>query len=703
MSVCRPDESHAADPVPPLAAGKQDRCPAELPVPCRWRLCRLMPAPGASAEAFDDKAQPREAREWAADKPPGCRRPYPHCQILRPAEPWNAEAAAGQPLRHRLYMDFETACEIREAWDDLALAEGDLFSSFDWCALWWQWYGKGRRLEIHAFEKGGHLVGVIPLFRERLSVGPLGVTVVGIVGCDHSTATANIALRTEFIEEIVPALIRAVTESPWDLIHFGHLPGYFRHEKALVRHLGASPAVGSVVSPTNPLPHALLDLPDHYEAYIQSLSYRERHSVRKENRRLQGDHGACASDAVTEVGSLRGLREFIDLHQRQWTEKGRAGHFADWPCAEGFHRDLAFVQAAAARLRLRRIHADNELFTMNYAIRFGERLHWFLASRSMDPKWHFCFPGRVGACDLIQAAIAEGVRQLELGIGYYPYKVKLGGRLYRVAEVVAVRRGWWPAVRVACLRVVALMHELAGYRLWYLKISSWLGVSSRPMHERWIRTRFWPGDAVDLAHACLRGLHLPGSLYRRLRRRWSEVGGLRGVPQLLAHQYRRLFRRRHIVYAIDPHTVSSPDGREPEGFSVRRYRLPNEVGEAEIAAVIDHGGRNMWLDHHRDLRLGNELWVGYVGDEPAGVCWLSGPEAVGRYLVPLEDGDRVIRKCVTFTPFRRRGVYAAMLRRMIQACRDEGAGRVYIDTTDWNVASQGGIRRAGFVEVEPGA
>lgn len=653
------------------------------PSSCTWRYCT-----GAVGAQVDGSAP--------ASGPADCAKSYPACQICETGREEGALIEQGAPLEHRVYHDFKTACETREAWDALAAAEGDFFSSFDWCAIWWQHYGDGRHLEIHVFIKGNALVGAIPLFRERVRVGPFAVQVVRIVGSDHSTACCHLNLHHRFAEEVLQGLFRTVlADGDWDLVHLGRLPGYFRHVDLLARVLRNTGRVGKVEKARDPLPQTVIDLPKSYEEYLEGLSSRERHNIRKETRRLVSEHTLISKDLAEEQDVLDGLEQFIEFHQSQWTEKGERGHFEDWPGSRAFHRDLALVISRAGRLCMRQLLADGHPLGMVYSFYFGSRMYYFLTARSTDPRWHFCWGGRVAACEVVRKSIERGATQMEMGVGYYLYKLKLGGKLYPVMGITAVRAGVWPALKVWMLRKLALLRDLLGYRLWYLRIEPRLSFVNKAMSRRWIRTRMWPSDTFYFAR-CVRSIwQWPLSLLVRARRRMREAQGLSGYWEVVVHQFRRSFLRRELVFSLDP-AEPLPDISEPAGFEAKRYRMFYEVDEAEQNAITSFGGKFLWLRFECDLQRGNELWIAHIGGEAVGVGWAARAENLRSRRDHLRDADVIIQKCFTLPKFRNRGVFTALLQRMVTDLRASGAERIFIKARSWNEPSISAIEKAGF-------
>jgi CelD/BcsL family acetyltransferase involved in cellulose biosynthesis len=414
-----------------------------------------------------------------------------------------------------VFDSFSEACRIRDAWDELAEREGDLFCSFDYCALWWGNFGQRRQLEIHAYFAGDALVGLAPCFRERFLIGPLAVDVVRLIGSDHESGLCNMAISGEYAQTVLESLTDALLERRCDLMSFGPLPAYVRYADTLYELLRRKRQLQALRKIDERFPQALFELPSSPEAYLDGLSKRERHNIRKENRRLQREHKVRIEVAETDEEVEARFGEFVRMHQRQWQQKGHGGHFRDWPNSYRFHHDLAWIMARRDRLSLRKVAADGEPVCMEYAIRFGPRLHWLFSARSLNPRWHFCFPGRIGAFEMIVHAIDRGITEIDMGTGYYDYKLRLGAKMLPVTTVAAIQRRYESTVALVVLRLIALFHDVFGYHCWYTRLSEKLRVRSVQLHEHWIRTRIWPDD-----------IHICAEVFRRARGRigrWLPV------------------------------------------------------------------------------------------------------------------------------------------------------------------------------------
>jgi GNAT superfamily N-acetyltransferase len=137
----------------------------------------------------------------------------------------------------------------------------------------------------------------------------------------------------------------------------------------------------------------------------------------------------------------------------------------------------------------------------------------------------------------------------------------------------------------------------------------------------------------------------------------------------------------------------------PAGLSVTRHRSFHDVDDAVKNALVQYGGRRLWVQCKESFCRGDELWVGRVEDQPVGVCWTAHRDSVGPYPTPLDREDAVVRSAITFPAFRRRGFFGAILRHAADALLREGAKRILVVCHIADVAVRRGVVRAGFGEL----
>ncbi|MCY2954883.1 MAG: GNAT family N-acetyltransferase [Planctomycetota bacterium] len=465
-------------------------------------------------------------------------------------------------------------------------------------------------------------------------------------------------MRKDFAASVLRDLLKQVAIAKCDVVHFGILPEHMRSIQELERQLRSVETYATRVQcARDERPHMLLDLPKTFDAYCGGLSTREKRNIGKENRRLVRNHEVRCDDASQQDGEGAAIAQFFEFHQSQWTAQGHRGHFGDWPNAQQFHRDLAFVLGRSGRLRLRRITVDGHLFAMTYGIRFGQRIHWYLAARSTDPRWHFCFPGRVGACDLIKAAIGEGVEQIDLGLGFYDYKLKLGGRLSQALTFTAVRKATGVTFRVGLLRGLGLLHELLGYRLWYKRVLPRIPFLKLGLKPSWIRTRLWPADAAALLRQFQAALFWLPSMVARHRNHVPAILYSRHPSITLQHIFARGLSS-HDGQPLEPNSGTSAS--LPAGVTLRRLHWLFELSDAERNQISQYGGRLLLLRFDERFERSEALWLFSLGDEVVGFCWIAEPAPTEDSARSVAAGDVTVGLGATLPKWRDPAILCAM-------------------------------------------
>ncbi len=116
--------------------------------------------------------------------------------------------------------------------------------------------------------------------------------------------------------------------------------------------------------------------------------------------------------------------------------------------------------------------------------------------------------------------------------------------------------------------------------------------------------------------------------------------------------------------------------------------------------------RPTWIELFKDfLKSGDHGYYAYLDNEMVHRSWVKfGPDSVetwGPYApLPLQPGEAFIHFCRTSEKARGRGIYPAVLSRIVSDCRLQGIKDVFISTSLDNLASRRGVEKAGFVEIE---
>jgi CelD/BcsL family acetyltransferase involved in cellulose biosynthesis len=119
------------------------------------------------------------------------------------------------------------------------------------------------------------------------------------------------------------------------------------------------------------------------------------------------------------------LLSLFQLHERRWRERGEGGVLAD-PRVRAMHLEVAPAMLVRGVLRLFTLHVGERLAAALYGFVCRGRLSCYL--QGIDPAASYCSPGVALLRRVIEHAIAEGVREMELLRGAEPYKYRWGAR-----------------------------------------------------------------------------------------------------------------------------------------------------------------------------------------------------------------------------------------------------------------------------------
>ena len=378
----------------------------------------------------------------------------------------------------------------RDEWDSFAARQdAEIYQSYEWSRLWWEFYGRDRALRVVTFHRGDRLVALLPFFIETVGFGPFRVRIAKQVSSDFTMGTLRPLIEPGFIEPIHKELVRFFLETEGcDGLRWGPIAG-----KETIQRLIAAAETGehSLDTTCHRIPHgveSVLELPATFEEYLSGISKNHRTNYRRTRNRLKREKDYESVTVQSASESIHLFEEFRSLHNRQWESVGEPGHFGDWPSALEFHRDLVQTLSPRGQLLLVCGLAEGEVVSAQYGYGFGERLTWLLPARRIEDDWSKYGLGRVGFVDMVEAAITEGYRKIHLGGAYWGYKSDLGGKEEN-AESILVSMSGKSARKVKRLLLLMRIYGILYYKIWFKRVAPKLPWKRHPQWQSWIRWR----------------------------------------------------------------------------------------------------------------------------------------------------------------------------------------------------------------------
>ena len=400
------------------------------------------------------------------------------------------ETNSGEEITCSVYSSFQEIADLQAEWDSFVEAvNGDIYLSYDWCRIWWEFYGKKRHLRIYLFHKDNRLVGVIPIFYEIQWIGPVWLKIAKMVSSDSTICMVNPPVHADFAVTIFRCVIDSlIKKEGCDAVLFGPIGGKYDSLRylrdAIQGYSDVTLFQDRVLSP-----YTTFLLPKTFEDYIQSLDKRQRGNLRRDFSLLNKSFQITQDVIQAEPIASCEFENFVQMHTAQWKAEGKLGHFHDWPFGSEFNAKMVIEQAKQGRLRLIRLLADGRVVSYQLCYAFGNCWYWRLPARPVGTDWDKYALGRIGLIKEIEMAIAEGVQEIEAGAGHYEYKVKLGGEEHPLYSIMLVRKKLFCQWRAFLFSRFSMLLHLCYYRIWFLRLAPKLPFKRRPLWKLWIRTR----------------------------------------------------------------------------------------------------------------------------------------------------------------------------------------------------------------------
>lgn len=162
-------------------------------------------------------------------------------------------------------------------------------------------------------------------------------------------------------------------------------------------------------------------LPATYEAYVATLSKKDRHELRRKQRRLEGESGVRWHYVERREDLDPALDTFIQLHR---SSKGRKAIFMDAPM-ERFFREMAAAVFDRGWLQLAFLDVHDQPVACNFGFDYRGTVSLYNSGYNLE--FARLSVGLLIVAYGIRHAIEAGRREYDFLRGNEPYKYDLGG------------------------------------------------------------------------------------------------------------------------------------------------------------------------------------------------------------------------------------------------------------------------------------
>ena len=316
---------------------------------------------------------------------------------------------------------FDSYQEAEGLWQEVLFssAVNTLFVTPLWQKVWWQQFGHEWEMLLLCINGDKGVDGIAPLARRNGAIGFIG----GQDLFDYADFLVSLGAESRFYA----CLLDYLDGEDWEYLEFFSLAQksptleYLPH--AATKHGYSVEVHEEGVTPGLILPHS-------WDAYVQALSKKDRHELRRKLRRLSTAGEEFVWRKYSEPSDIASLIEEFILLMRYGNE---AKHRFLTEPREQFFRSIAMELAGTGILKL--FFLEQAARRVAAAMCFDYGPSRLLYNSGFDPNYSYYSVGLVLKAFCIKDAIEEGKEYFDFLRGSESYKYDLGGKdrtLYRM-------------------------------------------------------------------------------------------------------------------------------------------------------------------------------------------------------------------------------------------------------------------------------
>ena len=399
-----------------------------------------------------------------------------------------SDKASPAVLNIEVIKSFDEVEHLQKEWDEFIQGiDGEIYLTYDWCRIWWKYYGAGRDLRIIVVKCDGAIVAILPVFLERLGFAPVSLRVVRFVGTDHMPVTIMLPIDPKYLDQVLFLFIDELNRQyRWDLLYIGALCGRFAAMDKFVATFNSRWANDYRLDVKTAEIQTYFQISESWEKQLAGLKKKQRENIKRAYKKLNPDNQKISLSFADEKSFGEYFDRFVQMHQQQWKEAGSAGHFIDWPHASDFHREVALTQLKRGRLRLLKIGDDSACLGFKYGYRYGNTYYQYLSARNTSGDSTEGGFNQVSFGEQVKKATEEKVTCIDSMRGLYPHKVHLGGALLPINHIYISQNERIYTVKL--FRYFALLFDICYSKIWRRRIAPRLKMTPHSFIPFWIKT-----------------------------------------------------------------------------------------------------------------------------------------------------------------------------------------------------------------------
>ena len=307
----------------------------------------------------------------------------------------------------------------RESFDSLAsywssstnqLKWDSVFVLPAWLEAWWRVFQPATELYLCAIRQESDIIGIAPLQIKETEASFIGSPDV----CDYMDFVTAPGKERDFFS----ILLDDLKQQSITRLDLAHLRADSTAYTALLNIAGERNYETICHEVASSLE---MDLPPTFDEYLENLSAKQRHEVRRKLRRLSESGKIDYRYITVNEGIADLLNTFLKLFALSWEDKAS---FMT-PRMESFFRAIADAMAALGLLWFGTLEVDTVTAAMTMGFDYNDTV--YLYNSAYDPEYSYLSVGILSKVLGIKESLQMGRKKWDFLKGDEPYKYNLGG------------------------------------------------------------------------------------------------------------------------------------------------------------------------------------------------------------------------------------------------------------------------------------
>jgi len=293
----------------------------------------------------------------------------------------------------------------------------------EWLGVWWRVFGSEYKPYIRVIFQGDEVIGVAPLMVKDMTAYFMGGTDV----CDYQDFVIAAGKEQDFFN----ALLNDLKQNGIKQLDLKHV----RPDSTVLTNLAPLAEKRNYrIAAEKEAVSFEMDLPSSFEEYLNSLSTKQRHEVRRKMRRLN-EEGSIVYRSIDKGKELAAaLETFFKMFVESRQDKAA---FLTEQMKEYFHH-LTSAMADIGLLKMGILEIDNKPIAAIMCFDYNGCI--YLYNSGYDPQYVGLSAGLLSKVYAIKDSIEKDKKKFDFLKGDEPYKGHLGGQevpLYRCQIAIA--------------------------------------------------------------------------------------------------------------------------------------------------------------------------------------------------------------------------------------------------------------------------